>query len=264
MILLRKPWTRQPQIATGINPRFASGIKVVLSGAVNEGRVNLVASPSPPTVSGTPSQTQTIAGKTIRFQNATDGLYWPTTTDVSQWSLLIDVRFYYDGASNGFAQWAETTSSSGTPRFNLNNNLGDIRLFWNAGQRFTDVGEAAVGKRATIVLRYDGTTLYYYRNGIRQTYTSGGTNTGSHIWFGNGYSGSAGQDTSVGAWWESCLSDTDAMELSIDPWQIFQPITRRLYFDVAAASGRIMSSLTRHGGLAGSGGIAGHGGGLAS
>ena len=32
----------------------------------------------------------------------------------------------------------------------------------------------------------------------------------------------------------------------------------------AAAGGRIMSSLTRHGGLAGSGGIAGHGGGLAS
>jgi len=34
--------------------------------------------------------------------------------------------------------------------------------------------------------------------------------------------------------------------------------------EAAAAGGRIMSSLTRHGGLAGSGGIAGHGGGLAS
>ena len=34
--------------------------------------------------------------------------------------------------------------------------------------------------------------------------------------------------------------------------------------NAAAASGRIMSSLTRHGGLAGLGGIAGHGGGLAA
>ena len=47
-------------------------------------------------------------------------------------------------------------------------------------------------------------------------------------------------------------------------WTQYSPMTNRLYFDVAAASGRIMSSLTRHGGLAGSGGIAGHGGGLAS
>jgi len=59
-------------------------------------------------------------------------------------------------------------------------------------------------------------------------------------------------------------SDARAHEFCANPWQIFQPITRRLYFDVAAAGGRIMSSLTRHGGLAGSGGIAGHGGGLAS
>ena len=60
------------------------------------------------------------------------------------------------------------------------------------------------------------------------------------------------------------LSSSEAGTLSENLWQLYEPLPRRIWVpSVAAASGRIMSSLTRHGGLAGSGGIAGHGGGLA-
>ena len=69
---------------------------------------------------------------------------------------------------------------------------------------------------------------------------------------------------SLGLLAQRAWSDGEARAFCANPWQLFQPITRRLYFDEAAAGGRIMSSLTRHGGLAGSGGIAGHGGGLAA
>jgi len=32
------------------------------------------------------------------------------------------------------------------------------------------------------------------------------------------------------------VSAGEAASLSLNPWQMFQPITRRLYFDVAAAA----------------------------
>jgi len=35
--------------------------------------------------------------------------------------------------------------------------------------------------------------------------------------------------------WHRDLGEKAALELSHNPWQIFQPITRRLYFDVAVA-----------------------------
>lgn len=63
--------------------------------------------------------------------------------------------------------------------------------------------------------------------------------------------------------WRRYLKDAELRSLYHFPNQIFMPIVQRVNVPVAAVGGRIMSSLTNHGGLAGRGGIAGVGGGLA-
>ena len=72
-----------------------------------------------------------------------------------------------------------------------------------------------------------------------------------------------------------CLLDTghiwtseEVLTFARNPWASFEEAARYInsMYQVKApvvAAGRIMSSLTQHGGLAGAGGIAGHGGGLA-
>ena len=66
------------------------------------------------------------------------------------------------------------------------------------------------------------------------------------------------------AFWDRVLTPEEVVKITNDPYQIYAQEKKRAYKVPAAASGRIMSSLTRHGGLAGLGGIAGHGGGLAA
>ena len=63
--------------------------------------------------------------------------------------------------------------------------------------------------------------------------------------------------------WDSALKQNELLLFQTTPYAPFQLADNPIGFVAAVAAGRIMSSLTNHGGLAGFGGIAGRGGGLA-
>lgn len=63
--------------------------------------------------------------------------------------------------------------------------------------------------------------------------------------------------------WESFLDDSVLQKIAFNPNQFFKIPQAFIPGQIISASGRIMSSLTNYGGLAGLGGIAGSGGGLA-
>jgi len=238
MILIRQPWTRQPQVATRVAGRFSDGIKVAFNSAVGGGRVNLISPPDQPTVSGTVVSSVASNGRAFKVGDGgnTDGIYWPTTSAAANWSLLISMEVHAVTSLNGYLQWSNTSAGNSNPRFLLQvESTSNMRIFMN-GYAFSEAGVGTVGSRHTVVCRYDGTTLSYYRNGIKQSGARSSASTGTHIWFGNGYQNGGRCHVFAGAWWEKTLSDGDAMALSINPWQLFQPINRRLYFDVAAAA----------------------------
>ncbi len=127
-----------------------------------------------------------------------------------------------------------------------------------------------------IVVRYDGTTVSIWIDGVSQGVTSGpqtGTvdaTAGMPIKIGNAaYSGADNSwDAKIykAAIYGRALTDWEIQILARDP---FRPFVRgpQLVLEPPAAvagDGRIMSSLANAGGLAGMGGIAGKGGGLAA
>lgn len=97
-----------------------------------------------------------------------------------------------------------------------------------------------------------------------------GASTINRVAFGGMQRSSASllSDTKTSLVWlyDRVLSAEELASLHDNPYQLFEPIVRYTGLTVGAAppaGGRIMSSLTNHGGLAGHGGIAGIGGGLA-
>lgn len=97
--------------------------------------------------------------------------------------------------------------------------------------------------------RYDGTTaLKLYRNGNdftggnANTSASGSISTLNNISLGGTNRGSdafasSGQRQVLGLYWSRALSPAEIKEISRNPWQIFKPVQRRIYFDMGAGGG---------------------------
>ncbi len=189
------------------------------------------------------------------------------TTSTTKFGALCSVYWLTTPATDvGFMEWTNlNVPKDSTARLNMQRQTNNLRFYIDANYRITESGVFTPNTLHHVFIRYDGTTYYAYRNG-RQigSYAGGFSHDGGYIWFGSGYNGHPNAVIPIGAFWTDDPGDGAARELSLNPLRIFEPSFRKSYIAVAAASGRIMSSLTRHGGLAGSGGIAGVGGGLAA
>lgn len=140
--------------------------------------------------------------------------------------------------------------------------------------------EPIAGDLVHMVWTYDGsgsgTAVLLYLNGKVTALSASGAQsgtvdggTGVPIRIGNSaYSGASNEwDGPIYkvALYDTALTAGQIQSLTHDPYGAFRVIQRRVGLVPAAApSGRIMSSLAHHGGLAGAGGIAGAGGGLAA
>lgn len=98
----------------------------------------------------------------------------------------------------------------------------------------------SVAPVCTVARCKDNSTLDVYWDGVQDNGTLTTGSTGSPDW---GFFGpnslargttrnptEAGMDAQLGAVWRRALSDAEVWELSQNPWQIFKPLKRRIYF----------------------------------
>ena len=183
--------------------------------------------------------------------------------------------------------WGTSATSGDVWTFRLESNLDGnlnnrLRIAFTGG---TLVGSTIVADDTFHIVGYtfpqgstDGSDSIFYIDGDRETVYNQDTaptisTVSNEILVGqsaivtNSFQGQSGRSRLYFTFiWDRDLSDREHQLLSDSPYQILKPKTPPVYFvagDVAAPSGRIMSSLANAGGLAGLGGIAGPGGGLA-
>lgn len=98
-----------------------------------------------------------------------------------------------------------------------------------------------VGAPTTYVYRKDGTIGSLFVDGVPALLNvTGGTtaHSASHGIDGNvGFAQSNDITTNVMLIYDRPLSDAESQSLSINPWQVFRPVQRRVYFDIVAGSG---------------------------
>jgi len=230
-------WTQQPQTALGAAPHLVEGLKVLWNPAVGDGTINLANPIDPPTISFTVLNDvrSNARGRLVGTGGNSDGFYWPTTSGASQWTVFVNLEFTSQTGNQGYLQWAGAGVNSANPRLLLQNDTSNLTVYWNSNYRITESGVGLLGSRHSIVARFDGTTLFYYRNGLRYTYVGGATNAGTHIWFGSGYLSGGRCSMFAGAWWERAIDDGDAMEISLNPWSVFSPLFRRTHDQVVGS-----------------------------
>lgn len=228
-IIQRVPWTVQPQYPTQID-RGATGRGIAsLTDVVNSTRQ--------PTIVGTKVASRQLG--LMRGYGATDGVGSTdklTAETISANSTGVSVLFIA----------TQNSAVSTTRLYSLN----DSHVFTQAATQnltFALSGGApfwttpALTTRPTVnVITYAGGTAdpLMWRDGVSQTVTHNvGTRSGtiaaatSALQIGNRTAGDRVYDGSIGllVWFNRILSDAEARSLSINPWQLFAPKTRKIF-----------------------------------
>ena len=157
--------------------------------------------------------------------------------------MLASFRMLADDNGTGIAQWTSaTTASSGAPRLLIAHATGHVRVYLNSNYLLaTPAGSSGAGRYLTVIVTSSAaanvTRLYYNgSSSVTGTAAAASTNNGDYIHFANGFGSSANANTVLGCFWEGrALSEAEAIELSANPWQLFRPITRRIYVPSAGA-----------------------------
>jgi hypothetical protein len=134
-------------------------------------------------------------------------------------------------------QWAGVSLNTGGPRILLNQTTtGDLRVFWGGGYRFTWTGGAVVGKTQTVLVTISGNDVVMYANGaFINSLSNAPQNGATRLYFGNAFPQSFDGHFTMGAAWERTLSPDEALALTANPWQLYQP--QRKLFPVDIISG---------------------------
>lgn len=225
------------------------------------------------------------AGREFDFSGSSTGILWnanPVYQNLGDMTILVEASFDSITGDNPFHSLGvggETEASNFLSYFTINSS-GGLQLFWEQGaggnvaytatpNTGASAGELhqyaltrSVGATSSGTFYYDGEELDTY-SGL--TNPSGGSST-QMIVGSNFYSAGTFQTDTNGRTKVRCfdrvLKGEEIRAYFDNWWQVLQPET--LFFpDAVAPTGRIMSSLTAGGGLAGQGGLAGTAGGLA-
>lgn len=239
---LRTPWTSQPKFLTGLSSEFARPtfafnaatglVDIVANAAITKSNVT-----TKPSIAGVGLQT-TATG-------TNDGIYTLSSlaADTTPFSVLIVVKIGAVSGDVGLFQWAGSTGATGSPHALIKNTTGNLQIYGaSSGYVATQTGVLTAGSVHSIVLTFDGAKAYLCRNGQMTSAVGPWIGAGAvktHAWFDNGFNTvDTGNAVYAGAIWSGkALSVAKALALSRNPWQVFQPLARNVYFGVPAAGG---------------------------
>lgn len=231
------------------------------------------------TVEGAPSWDDGPLGTELVFSGAQGLGVDDAAVDLSGPMSLLVVH-HFNGDYTNIQALADYSNDGGFLKWHLEFGRTDNKYTWlNNGGFISHTSTRAISDDLPHValMTRDGVTsdwdLKLYIDGVKDSETLGDTNnpnSQTDMIFRLGVLGSnlinlTGSLIDVLVW-DRALSEVEAVEASNDIFSFVRMRVPMPFFVPAAAAGggRIMSSLARHGGLAGIGGIAGPGGGLAA
>lgn len=242
MIILPKVNQSQPSTRSLSGSHLTEGLTALVNAAGGIEPINLSSS-NRTLIQGT-VDFSVVESKTtwrVRQQAADGAVTAPTTSNATSISFLIQfhpLSLATSANGRGVTQWASTALNAGGPRLSLNQTTaGDLRVYWGGAYRFTWTGGAAVGKTQTVLVTISGNDLSLYANGALINSTSNApTNPGVRLYFGNAFPQSFDGHFSMGAVWERTISPVEALALTANPWQLFQPQRTRFPLQSAAVT----------------------------
>lgn len=216
---------------------------------------------------GTPTPEVGTEGRALKFSNATDAVDITTLTLTASQNKtftflikpnsLINSDFIFDTATGRLVLALQDTGSI------------DTISFYDGAWKETNVA-ADLGVYQVLIFSFEGTTARVYKDSVQIggdiAYTQRAIGDRTRLGNDSQTTPSHPSDSSIAffAIHSRALNSAEVKSFSNNLYQILKPRTQYISLaDAAPAGGRIMSSLTANGGLAGHGGIAGIGGGLA-
>ena len=145
---------------------------------------------------------------------------------------------------------ADNASSARVFQFRLNGSSApEIIAFNTSGSTFTAASSVALGATEDVMIagRVQGGVASVWSHGIKRASTTVtgtarglGTVSGSVLVVG-GFAGLSAQrmESAIysGFYFNRALSDAEIASISANPWQLFKPVQRRVWFDGGAAAG---------------------------
>ena len=254
MALLRPSvWTQQPQQACEIdwsNP-ITRGLVVAISGA--NPRLNSALN-KPASFVGTPGSALTIDGRSTEFtRSSTQGISVGTSAAFNPAAITLLSIYRPKSLATASAHMLFSRDDNSLGRaFSLD-------LHWNSGYgvRYYVAGggsvgtnelrqgvSAVVGKRYVVAARQTGSAAALFVDGAlvssSAAFTAKPSATGDTRIGIRTYSGSneaADGFIPLSLMWSRALSDSEIRSISANPWQIFNPIQRRIFAEVSASGG---------------------------
>lgn len=245
----KAPWKQQPQIPVGIN--WSNPITRGLVFATADGKVNAATgkkinwSNSDPTKSGGQAglfiegNGSRYADLGITLANSPLTLFstWLSRT-TSQYAAVDADRVVFSTRTAGNAgfSWGRNAATGGGAGGNVTRNTHTVQ---GVAQYFASALDIPSLVSTAVAVTVSGTTLKHFTAGalITTTTIGAGTNGGNLIFLAQGPSGGVPWLDRVanGFAFNRALSDAEIKSLSDNPWQIFQPLARSVYFGVPAA-----------------------------
>lgn len=251
-LLLPSRRLSQPQTAVGIDP--SSPISRGLVGYINPAARDFQAIGAPSLVMTGVGAALAGNGSSMAFKNV------PAFTDAA---TILFVGNWLSGSGNHVASIGTSTTGdqcfifqsgatgASRPRALIRTAQGGSITTAETLGSGNDTSYPEIG---VWVARYDGTTaLKIYRNG--EDFTGSNANTGAsgsmasmnNIGLGGTNRGTdafagAGQLQTLGLYWNRALSPSEISEISRNPWQLFRPAQRRIYFDAGSGGGSVVGN----------------------
>ena len=234
MIILPKTNQVQPYTRSLAASPYAAGLTALVNAAGGVEPINLARS-NRTAIQGTVDflGVESKAAWRVRQQAADGAVTAPTTSAAPNFSFLVQyhpLALAGTSTGRGIVQWGAAALNLNLPRIALNQTtVGDLRLYWGGAYRFTWTGGAVVGKTQTVLATVSGNDVSFYANGSFINSTSNApSGTGTRLYFGNAFPQSFDGHFTMGAVWERTLSPDEALALTANPWQLYQP-QRKLF-----------------------------------
>lgn len=255
-ILLPTPWTKQPQYRAGINRENPFGRILVY--AHNFALWNQNAAQVQYTSVTVGTTREGIEGSLGRsFNGSTDVIYITGIPFIAQfsWAGRVTLGSTIETSPYGAVAGRHTTNGNPSDWFLYWSPVDSkfhVDIPWVAGDVFTSTGTYSAGTTYSLLFTRSGTTSNWtyrlYVNGVLDREMTGGTsnpNTSAHN-FQLGALNSSADNAANQKYVYSYLFDgviTDAKSLHDNPWQVFEPLKRRIFFQSSSGPTPLTATL---------------------
>ena len=265
-MLNRRVWTRQPQIAVGVdwsNP-LSRGLWASIESGQQYDAVRRIPLPADTVhLLSNPPRVAKAGGIGVNTQVYLTMLATQREGPLAQtapWSMAVTLSSTASvslGCFFGFGYVLQTeinfSNDNGGARCLLDYE-GHYQFYTGAGLLDTGIAVDTDDKVRTLVLTHDGTNVYFYRDGsvVSGTRPSAiDTPTGgpdrNFVGIGNNHSsGSGGPAATIycGRAWNRCLSKSEVSTYVGNIWAILSPLSRPVFAPSAAAAGSTITTAT--------------------